>query len=63
VQSAWATYRAKGTHLSRKFHRIAGSRGKKRAAIAVAHTILVIAYHLLKEGTSYQEIFDPGEAA
>jgi transposase len=63
VQSAWATYRAKGTHLSAKFRRIAGSRGKKRAAIAVAHTILVIAYHVLKDGTTYQEIFDPREAA
>ena len=61
VQAAWASYRAKGTHLSRKFRRIAGSRGKKRAAVAVAHTLLVIIYHLLKEETIYQE-FD-SEAA
>ena len=63
VQSAWAAYRAKGTHLSRKFHRIAGSRGKKRAAVAVAHTILVIIYHLLKGETTYQEIAGDSEAA
>jgi transposase len=63
VQAAWAAYRAKHTHLSRKFRRIAGSRGKKRAAIAVAHTMLVIIYHLLKEGTTYQELADDGEAA
>jgi transposase len=63
VQAAWAAFRAKGTHLSKKFHRIAGSRGKKRAAVSVAHTILVIVYHLLKEGTSYQEIVGPSEAA
>jgi transposase len=56
VQAAWSASRAKGTHLSKKFRRIAGSRGNKRAAIAVAHTILVIIYHLLKEGTTYQEI-------
>ncbi|MBV8384680.1 MAG: IS110 family transposase, partial [Planctomycetaceae bacterium] len=63
VQSAWAASRAKGTHLSRKFRRIAGSRGKKRAAVAVAHTLLVIIYHMLKEGTSYREIAEGNEAA
>jgi transposase len=63
VQAAWAAYRARDTHLSRKFRRIAGNRGKKRAAVAVAHTILVIIYHLMKEGTTYQEIAGAGEAA
>jgi transposase len=63
VQAAWAAFRAKGTHLSKKFRRVAGSRGKKRAAVAVAHTILVIIYHLLKEGTTYQEIAGDSEAA
>ena len=63
VQAAWAAYRAKKTHLSRKFRRIAGNRGKKRAAVAVAHTILVIIYHLMKEGTTYQEIAGDSEAA
>ena len=63
VQAAWAAFRARKTHLSRKFRRIAGNRGKKRTAIAVAHTILVIIYHLLKEGTTYREIADGSEAA
>jgi transposase len=63
VQAAWAAYRAKGTHLSRKFRRIAANRGKKRAAVAVAHTILVIIYHLLKEQTNYQEVMGENEAA
>jgi len=56
VQAAWAARRAKGTRLAAKFNRIARRRGAKRAAVAVAHTILVIIYHLLKEGTDYQEI-------
>lgn len=56
VQSAWAAFRAKKTHLSQKFRRIAKSRGLKRAAVAVAHSILVIAYHIIKEETSYKEI-------
>ena len=55
VQAAWAARRAKGTRLAEKFNRIAGGRGVKRAAVAVGHTILVIIYHLIKEGTSYQE--------
>jgi transposase len=63
VQAAWAAYRAKGTHLARKFRRIAASRGRKRAAVAVAHTILVIIYHLLKERMDYQEIVGESEAA
>jgi transposase len=58
VQAAWAASRTKGTHLSQKFRRIAGSRGKKRAAVAVAHTLLRIIYHLIKEETTYQEIFE-----
>ena len=63
VQAAWAAFRAKGTHLSKKFRRIAGSRGKKRAAVAVAHAILVIIYHLLKENTTYRELINGTEAA
>jgi transposase len=63
VQAAWAAYRAKGTHLARKFRRIAGSRGPKRAAVAIAHTILVIIYHLLKERVNYREIVGDHQAA
>jgi transposase len=51
-----AARRAKGTHLAEKFNRIARGRGVKRAAVAVGHTILVIIYHLLKEGKDDQEI-------
>jgi transposase len=63
VQAAWTSFRSKQTHLAIKFRRIAGSRGKKRAAVAVAHTLLVIIYNLLKNGTSYHEITDSNEAA
>jgi transposase len=55
VQASWAAYPTRATHLSGKFRRIAGSRGKKRAAVAVAHTILVIIYHVPKEEPTYQE--------
>jgi transposase len=63
VQAAWAAARARGTHLSEKFRRVAGRRGGKHAAVAVGHMILVIIYHLLKEGTSYQEIGGEATAA
>lgn len=38
------------------YHRLAGRRGKKRAALAVAHAILVSMYYMLKTGTIYQDL-------
>jgi transposase len=55
-QAAWAASRSKKTYLAAQFHRLAARRGGKRANIAVAHTILVIAYHILKEKRAYQEL-------
>ncbi len=56
VQAAWAASHTKNTYLSAQFHRLVGRRGKKRALVAVAHTQLVIVYHLLKSGTEYREL-------
>jgi transposase len=56
VQSAWPASRAKGTYLSAQFRRLSGRRGKKRAAVAVGHTLLVVVFHLLKGRTTYQEL-------
>jgi transposase len=56
IQAAHAAGRTKGTYLRSQYHRLAGRRGKKRAAVAVAHTILVIAYHIIRDHTSYQEL-------
>lgn len=49
VEAAWAAARAKDTYLSAQFWRLAGRIGKKKAAMAVAHSILVIAYHLMAD--------------
>lgn len=49
VQVAWAASHAKDTYLAAQYRRLAGRRGKKRALVAVAHSILVIIYHLLKK--------------
>jgi len=54
--AAWAAGRCKGSYLPEHFRRLAARRGKKRAIVAVGHSILVIAYHRLDRGTSYQDL-------
>ena len=56
VEAAWAAARTKGTYLAAQYHRLAARRGAKRAILAVAHSILVIIYHLLRDGTTYQDL-------
>lgn len=56
VQSAWAASRTKDTYLSAQFWQLARRIGKKKATIAVAHSILVIAYHLLDRGVDYTDL-------
>jgi transposase len=56
-QMAWASTRKKGSYFKTQFRRIAGRRGKQRAVMAVAHTLLVIVYHLLRDpGLQYREL-------
>lgn len=56
VEIAWAAARTRQTYLSAQYHRLAARRGGKRAAIAVGHTILVIIYHILRDGSVYEEL-------
>jgi transposase len=56
VEAAWAAARTRGTYLSAQYHRLAGRRGRKRAIIAVAHTLLTIIYHVLHTGGTYREL-------
>lgn len=55
-QAAWAAGRTKGTYLSTQFKRLAARRGKKRAIIAVGHSIIVIAYHILSKREPYRDL-------
>lgn len=55
-QAAWAATRQKNCYLSAQFKRLAARRGVKRAVMAVAHTMLIIGYHMLRTGRSYQEL-------
>jgi transposase len=56
VQAAHAAGHRRDHYLGAQYHRLAARRGKKRAAIAVAHSILVIAYHMLLRGTEYIDL-------
>jgi transposase len=55
VEAAQAAGRTRNTALGHQYHRLKLRRGSKRAAVAVAHSLLVIAYHILKDKTTYCE--------
>jgi len=55
-QAAWAASHTKNTYLAAQFRRIAARKGKKRAIVAVGHTILVILYHMLKNRQPYRDL-------
>jgi transposase len=55
-QAAWGASRAKKSYLSAHFRRIAARRGRKRALIAVGHTLLVIIFHVLKHKVEYTDL-------
>jgi len=56
AQATWAASHSKNSYLAAQYRRLAGRRGKKRALIAVGHSILVIFYHMLKTGTTYTDL-------
>lgn len=56
TQAAWAASHTKNSYLASQYRRLAGRRGRKRALIAVGHSILVIFYHMLKKTTTYADL-------
>lgn len=56
AEAAWAASHTKGTYLAARFRRLAARRGKKRALVAVGHTLLVMIYHVLKHDVEYHEL-------
>jgi hypothetical protein len=56
IQAAHAAAHTKETSLAAQYRRLAARRGKKRAIVAVAHWILVIAYYLLSRHEPYREL-------
>ena len=59
VGAATSAGRTKGSYLKDKYHRLKARRGALRAALAIAHKILVAAYHMLAKGLAYRDL---GEA-
>jgi transposase len=56
TEAAQAAGRTRGTYLWAQYHRLAARRGKNRATMAVAHTILTTIYYMLRRGTRYQDL-------
>jgi transposase len=55
-QAAHGAAHTKNTYLSAQYRRLAARRGKKKAIVAVMHSILVISYHLIQRNESYREL-------
>jgi len=56
IQCAWAAARTKGSYLQAQFQRLRARRGAKKAIGAVAASVLTAAYHMLKNGTLYEDL-------
>jgi len=56
IEAAWAATRKKGSYFSALYHRLVVRRGKKKAIVGVAHALLVVVYHILKNQVSYREL-------
>lgn len=56
TEAAWAATHTHDTYLAAQYHRLAGRRGKKRALVAVGHTLLVVIYHIIKHRVKYHDL-------
>jgi transposase len=56
IEAGLATTRARGTALQARYYRIKRHRGHKKAVVAVGHQILEIAYYVMRDGVTYQEL-------
>ena len=56
VQAAWAASHSRGTYLAGQYHRLVKRMGKKKALVAVAHSMLVIVYHMLSRHMRYADL-------
>jgi transposase len=56
IEAAHGAARTKNTYFTAQYHRLAARRGKKKALVAVGHSLLVIAYHILTRKQMYQDL-------
>jgi len=55
-EAAKGAAKTKGSYLKDKYHRLKARRGAQRATMAIAHKILIAAYHMLATGTDYADL-------
>ncbi len=55
-EASWAASHTKNTYLAAQYRRLARRIGKKKALVAVGHSILIIVYYVLSRRTPYQEL-------
>jgi transposase len=56
IQCAWAAVRTKASYFQAQYHRLRSRRGSQKAICAVAASLLTTVYHMLKNGTCYQDL-------
>jgi transposase len=56
IEAAWAAVKKRGSYLSALYYRLLPRRGKKKAIVAVAHSLLVMIYHILKDEVPYHDL-------
>ena len=56
AESAWAATRSSNSYLAAQYRRLVGRRGKNRALVAVAHSLLVIIYEIIKHRADYKDL-------
>ncbi len=56
AEVVWVISHTKDTYLSAQYHRLARRLGKKKAIVAVSHSVLTIIYHLLRTGQDYHDL-------
>ena len=56
IQSAWSAIKTKGSYLQAFYHRLRARRGAKKAIGAVAASMLTSIWHMIRNGTFYQDL-------
>jgi transposase len=56
AEGVWSISHMKDNDLSAQYHRLARRLGKQKAVIAVAHSVLVIVYHVLRDKKPYSDL-------
>ena len=55
-QMAWAASKKKGSYFKAQYRRLAGRRGKQKAVMAVAHSLIIVVYHMIAKQLEYREL-------